>query len=89
MSRQRTVARIAALEGRIVPACPPELVARLAREAGCTEAELLAEAEQLVTRFARAGATTWEAQLQIVAADRGIPLEDLRAELEQLEIDTR
>jgi anti-sigma regulatory factor (Ser/Thr protein kinase) len=89
MRRQRTVTRLAALEVRILPACPPELVTQLAREAGCTEAELLAEAEALAIRFARAAATTWEAQLRIVAADHGIPIEDLRAELEQLEIDTR
>jgi hypothetical protein len=89
MSRQRTVTRLAALEVRIMPACPPELVAQLAREAGCTEAELIAEAEALATRFARAGATTWEAQLRIVAEDRGIPVAEIQAEIEQLEIDTR
>jgi hypothetical protein len=81
------VARIAALELRILPACPPELVEQLAREVACSKAELIAEAEALATRFARAGAVTWEAQLRIVAEDRGIPVAELQAEIEQVEMD--
>jgi hypothetical protein len=85
MSRQRQMTRIIVLESHVVGTYSTDLVARLAREAGCSEAELIVEAEELVTRFARAGASTWEAQLRIVAADHGIPVEELRAELADVE----
>jgi hypothetical protein len=89
MSRQRTVARIAALEVRVMPACPPEIVARLAQQYDLDEGEIIAEAERLIRCFHQAGAVTWEAQLRIVAADRGIPVADLQAEIDQMEMDLR
>jgi transcription initiation factor TFIIIB Brf1 subunit/transcription initiation factor TFIIB len=76
--------RVRVLELRIIPAYPPDLVARLAQQYDLDEGEIIAEAERLITRFARAGATTWEVQLRIVAADRGIPVEELREELQAM-----
>jgi hypothetical protein len=81
--------RVRVLELRVTPAYPPELVARLAQQYDLDEGEIIAEAERLIRCFHQAGAVTWDAQLRIVAEDRGIPLEELRAELEQMEVDTR
>jgi transcription initiation factor TFIIIB Brf1 subunit/transcription initiation factor TFIIB len=81
--------RVRILELRVGGTYPADLVARLAEQYDLDEGEIIAEAERLITRFARAGATTWEAQLRIVAEDRGIPVEDLRAEIDQMKVDVR
>jgi hypothetical protein len=81
MNRHRLAARLEALETRYRPAYPVDLIRRLARESGVSEAEIVAEADALVRRFADAGATTPGARLQLVADDRGISIEDLESEL--------
>jgi hypothetical protein len=81
--------RVRVLELRVGGTYPAELVAKLAQEAGCTEAELIDEAERLIAKFAKAGATTWEAQLRIVAEDRGIPVAELQAEIDLMKVDVR
>jgi hypothetical protein len=74
------------LEVRHSVAVDPRLVTRLAHDLGVTEQELIAEAEELVQRFREAGAVTWEAQVQLVADDCGIPVEDLHEELASMEV---
>lgn len=81
MSRHRLAARLEALEACSHPAYPADLLRRLARESGVSEAEIVAEADALARRFADAGATTPGARLQLVADDRGISIEDLESEL--------
>lgn len=81
MSRHRLAARLEALETRSHPAYPADLLRRLARESGVSEAEIVAEADALARRFADARATTPGARLQLVADDRGISIEDLESEL--------
>jgi hypothetical protein len=79
--------RVRVLELRIIPAYPPDLVARLAQQYDLDVGEIIAEAERLVHCFDQAGAVTWEAQLRIVAEDRGIPVEELREELQAMGMD--
>ncbi len=86
MNRHRLAARLEALETRYHPAYPVDLIRRLARESGVSEAEIVAKADALVRRFADAGATTPGAQLLLVADDRGISIEDLESELASMDV---
>ncbi|MGI8403356.1 MAG: hypothetical protein ACR2OE_01055 [Thermomicrobiales bacterium] len=81
MNRHRLAARLEALEVRYHPAYPADLLRRLARESGVSEAEIVAKADALVRRFADAGAASPRARLQLVADDLGISIEDLESEL--------
>jgi hypothetical protein len=72
-----------------LPACPPDLVAKLAQQYDLDEGEIIAEAERLIRCFHQAGAVTWEAQLRIVAEDRAIPIAEMREELRDMGMDLR
>jgi hypothetical protein len=81
--------RVRVLELRVGGTYPAELVARLAQQYDLDAGEIIAEAERLLRCFHQAGAITWEAQLRIVAEDRGIPVEALREELREMGMDVR
>ena len=84
MSRQRTMSRLHALESQGTLGVPRELLARLAAELNLDEGELLAEAERLVARFADHGATTWPAQLRLLADEQGTTVAALQAEIDDI-----
>ena len=84
MSRQRTLSRLTALESQGTAGFPRELLARLAEQFDLDEGEIMAEAERLVARFAEYGATTWEAQLKLMASEQGITVEELQAEVDTM-----
>ena len=84
MSRQRIMSRLSVLESHGTAGIPRELLATLAKQYDLDEGELWAEAERLVIRFADYGATTWEAQLQLIASEQGILVDELQAEVDDL-----
>ncbi len=64
------------------------LAQRLAPKLGISAEELLAEAAGLRRRMQAAGAITREHQLAFLAAEGGIPKDELRAELIRIEAAT-
>ena len=52
-----------------------------AAQVGCTAGELLVEAEMIARQCQRRGITTWEEMLVWQAAELGIAVDDLAAEL--------
>ena len=84
MSRQRTQKRLTALESLGTAGGPRELLARLAQQYNLDEGEIMAEAERLVARFAEYGATTWEAQLHLIASEQGVSVAELQAEIDAM-----
>jgi hypothetical protein len=84
MIRQRTQARLSTLEARRT-AISPAIVAQMAEACGVTPAELLAEAEAFARRCQGVGAVTRADRLELLAADAGISVMELEAELQAIE----
>jgi hypothetical protein len=84
MSRQTLTKRITVLERHATPGVSKELITRLAAEVGCTPEELLAEAEAIARQCQEAGAVTFAQQIQLIAGEHGITVEDVMADLEAM-----
>ena len=84
MSRQRLVTRLTMLECRHTSTLTSDFLARLSREYDLDEAEIVVEAERIVTRLREAGAVTWDQQLQFLADEEGISVDDYRAQLDTI-----
>jgi hypothetical protein len=78
MSRQTLERRLEALESRPGAGVTPELVARLAAEAGCSEEELLAEAQEIAQLFHDHRAVTVEQRISVLATKHDIPIDEAR-----------
>jgi len=84
MSRSRIRSRLDFMEERPSSASRAA-VSRVASILGIDEAELLAEAEDLVRQFRRHGITTREGQLRFVADEAGCPVDELARDLAAIE----
>lgn len=71
--------------GVIVPLTGPDSVDELARRAGVSPAEVVAEARRIDALCRAAGAWTTETCLAVVAADGAVPVEMLRAGITDLQ----
>jgi hypothetical protein len=78
MSRQTLVRRLHVLESRPGAGVTPELVARLAADAGVSEAELLADAQEIAQLFHDHRAVTIEQRITVLADHHDITIEEAR-----------
>jgi hypothetical protein len=78
MSRKTLVRRLHVLESRPGAGVTPELVARLAADAGVSEAELLADAQEIAQLFHDHQAVTVDQRITVLANWLGIPVDEVR-----------
>ncbi len=83
MTHATTQARLASLEAGRVSRDPDALeLQRMADQFGLTLDELQAEHEAVAEMCRRAGAESLDACIEVIAADAGINIEEVRAEME-------
>lgn len=83
---KRTIERrLQRLEAKQEDLSIEELARRVAREAGISVDELMAESEAMMAECQRLGLTTVDAVIDHVAAKEGITPEELRQEMDALE----
>ena len=77
----KTQSRLASLEAGRVSRDPDADLQRLADQFGVSPDELRAEGEHVAEMCRQAGAETTDACIEVIAADAGISLVDLRDEM--------
>ena len=81
MNHGRTQSRLGSLEAAQAPRDPDVELQRLADHLGVSPDELRAEGDAVAEQCRLAGATTLDGCIEFIAADTGISVVDLRAEM--------